>query len=132
MIEASGSAESLSSTDGIDAEIRRIQAKMRHVLNMRRGKIASRVEQEHPKVLVGTFAIDPVGRIRAEHPGADHHDVERPPAVAHRFVECAAHVSAEQIAREVRVLDVDGNGGIELKKGQRRKAPFEALRGSKR
>jgi hypothetical protein len=33
MIEASGSAESLSSTDGIDAEIRRIQAKLRKRIN---------------------------------------------------------------------------------------------------
>lgn len=74
---------------------------------MRRKEKRASLDNKNPKAQVSAAAVQLVCNVSAEHPRADHHDIERIAPVATHFGPRATHPPTEYIVRKGGLLDID-------------------------
>jgi hypothetical protein len=112
-----------------DLWIGRIDGESWQVLHVRRQKKRSGVDNQNSQADLLAPSIDLVGDVTAEHPGADHDDVERIAAVGADLRPRAAHPATEHVVRECRLLDIDQRVGIWVQSRQHDVPPRRGLTG---
>ena len=94
------------------------QSEPRQVLNMGGDKKRSGIQHKHAKANVFALAIELLGDVTAKHTGTNDNDVKRSATVAADLPPSATCPTAENVVRELGLLDIRENVRIGIEARQ--------------